>query len=136
MYWLSEASRAPFAFEMLAFGLQQLEEVEADLEAYQGTQTKKGRNKADKEKMGHLEEMAQRHRRHLERLEQMLKLLTTESLEVSLPHPFHLCAHSCSQLSHWLRSHLHSSSSLSAPSPLPLSSSCCHSGSVLCIRVF
>ncbi len=76
----------------LHFVLGQVEEWEADLEGLQSAQTKKSRSKVDKEKLAKLDENLSRHRRHIERLEQMYRLLDNEALEVpSLLSPFIPC---------------------------------------------
>jgi CCR4-NOT transcriptional regulation complex NOT5 subunit len=77
----SEAEAPRNSVTICAF-VGQVEELEADIEGFQGTQTKKGRSKVDKEKLARLEETLSRHRRHIERLEQMLRLLDNEALEV------------------------------------------------------
>lgn len=67
--------------------LGQVEEWEADIEGLQSAQTKKSRSKVDKEKLAKLDENLSRHRRHIERLEQMYRLLDNEALEVCLLFP-------------------------------------------------
>eukprot|EP00884_Botryococcus_braunii_P016741 jgi/Botrbrau1/3750/Bobra.0363s0027.1 len=63
--------------------MTEVEEWEADLEGLQSAQTKKSRSKVDKEKLAKLDENLSRHRRHIERLEQMYRLLDNEALEAS-----------------------------------------------------
>lgn len=61
----------------------QIEEFDAELEAMAGQKTKKGGKPPPRQV--HLDESIARHRQHITRLEQMLRLLDNDAISVSQP---------------------------------------------------